>query len=375
MRNSTPIPVLFVGTLPPPVDGMNVVTEHVIDALRQRTLVEVYNTSDARRTGFSWRLMKAVRSVAAVWRIIRGRGRNIRHLYIVANSGLGIWYNILHASIGRLAGYRVFLHHHVYAYVTKRNFRMRILTALMGESGTHILLCDDMKSRFQRVYPAAKDCRILPNTFLVPQEAESASRRATCVRIGHLSNLSLAKGIDVVLQVFSECRRLGWNVELKIAGPVSDSYVGKLIDDAQRVHEGRVEYVGPVYSEAKARFFEDIDVFLFPTRYRNEAYPLVIVEAMSHGVPVIAYRRACIPELLDDNVGLIDQGADFVGNAVSIIGRWRQDPIAYWRASEGVRARAMSLRGKAAVQLADLVSEICGVATDRMPDPRLQVGT
>ena len=37
-----------------------------------------------------------------------------------------------------------------------------------------------------------------------------------------------------------------------------------------------MEYRGPVYGEDKRSFFMDIDVFLFPTIYENEAQPLVM---------------------------------------------------------------------------------------------------
>ena len=51
--------------------------------------------------------------------------------------------------------------------------------------------------------------------------------------------------------------------------------------------------------EAK-RMYERADVLVLPTYYPNEAQPLVILEAMNAGLPVIATRHGAIPEMIRD---------------------------------------------------------------------------
>ena len=41
-----------------------------------------------------------------------------------------------------------------------------------------------------------------------------------------------------------------------------------------------------------------MDVFVFPSRYRFEAQPIVLIEALSHGIPVLAPTIGYISELL-----------------------------------------------------------------------------
>lgn len=115
------------------------------------------------------------------------------------------------------------------------------------------------------------------------------ARRLT---VGHLSNLTLEKGLDEVIR-FGRAAMQHGNVERVIlAGPVMGSAEQALLDGV--ASEDGFEYRGPLTGQLKEEFFQDIDVFVFPTRYRNESFGLVAWEAMLRGVPVIAYRAGCL---------------------------------------------------------------------------------
>jgi glycosyltransferase involved in cell wall biosynthesis len=52
-------------------------------------------------------------------------------------------------------------------------------------------------------------------------------------------------------------------------------------------------------------FYRSLDVFVLPSDY--EGFGLVLLEAMSQGIPVIARRISAIPEVLgEDHPGLVD---------------------------------------------------------------------
>ena len=60
----------------------------------------------------------------------------------------------------------------------------------------------------------------------------------------------------------------------------------------------QVEYRGFVSGQAKETLFEESDCLLFPTYYNAEAMPIVLVEAMAHGLPLITTHWRMMPELL-----------------------------------------------------------------------------
>ena len=57
-----------------------------------------------------------------------------------------------------------------------------------------------------------------------------------------------------------------------------------------------MEFNGVVIGKEKVDFLLDSDIFVFPSYYLFEGHPLVIIEAMAAGCPVISTNIASIPE-------------------------------------------------------------------------------
>ena len=62
-----------------------------------------------------------------------------------------------------------------------------------------------------------------------------------------------------------------------------------------------VEYIGEIGEKDKAEFLGNADALLFPIDW-PEPFGLVMIEAMSCGTPVIAFRRGSAAEVIDDGV-------------------------------------------------------------------------
>lgn len=66
----------------------------------------------------------------------------------------------------------------------------------------------------------------------------------------------------------------------------------------------RIKFYGPMYENNLDRVWGKANIFILPSLW--ESYGLVIVEAMSRGIPVIATNVGAIPELVTDGIsGLI----------------------------------------------------------------------
>lgn len=90
--------------------------------------------------------------------------------------------------------------------------------------------------------------------------------------------------------------------ELRIAGPISDQdYFDRQI--APRLN-GRIRYLGHLPHQTLARVVAGARAFLC-TPCWEEPYGLVVAEALACGVPVAAFARGAIPELLDRSCGVL----------------------------------------------------------------------
>jgi glycosyltransferase involved in cell wall biosynthesis len=118
--------------------------------------------------------------------------------------------------------------------------------------------------------------------------------------------------------------------------------------------------LGPCYGAEKESFWESIDVLLFPSKYSNEAAPLVVYEAMAHGVPVIAWERGCLSDMVSSNAGLlVPREKDFVAIAVGQLLAWQGDPGVFTEMSRAAANEFKRQRGQHRESLESLLDELC----------------
>src|SRR5262249_14205351 len=74
--------------------------------------------------------------------------------------------------------------------------------------------------------------------------------------------------------------------------------------------QDHVTLLGPVYGDAKSQLFAGADLFVLPTYYGHEALPLVVIEAMMHGLAVVTTKIGALPEIVSDqaNGALVEPG-------------------------------------------------------------------
>ena len=118
-----------------------------------------------------------------------------------------------------------------------------------------------------------------------------------------LSNMMEAKGVWVLLEACQILKDRGVSIICHFVGKWSDIDEATFMNRVMKLNlEHCIVAYGAKYGSDKDSFFENADVFVFPTFYHNEAFPLVLLEAMQYKLPCIATKVGGIPDIIDDGV-------------------------------------------------------------------------
>lgn len=139
-----------------------------------------------------------------------------------------------------------------------------------------------------------------------------------------LGRIHKIKGIDLLVEAFSQlCRQIN-NVKLVITGPDG----GSLSEIQQQIHELQLDndvlFTGPLFGKDKLEAYFDSDVFVLASR--SEGFPYTVLEAWASGKAVIATNNCGIADIIrNSNAGAIvnfdpvqlkDKIRDFLDNDI-----------------------------------------------------------
>jgi glycosyltransferase involved in cell wall biosynthesis len=160
-----------------------------------------------------------------------------------------------------------------------------------------VFVCDYVRRHLERElrYPAAKCSVILNGIPLAGFLARPASpgSRLPRIRFGTIGRLVPAKAHSILIDAFALVCRSAPSAELSIFGygALDAELAGQI---ARLGLDGRVRLEGRTGDSARA--LEDLDVFVLSSA--NEGLPLVILEAMAAGLPIVSTSVGGVPEVL-----------------------------------------------------------------------------
>jgi glycosyltransferase involved in cell wall biosynthesis len=146
---------------------------------------------------------------------------------------------------------------------------------------------------------APEKIRVLPNGVEV--DAFTADPTAETPHVVYVSNLMERKGVaELVTAVDRLCER-GHDVRVSIAGD------GPLSAQVEALAEDRdaVTYLGYVSEAKKRSLLADGSIYVLPTY--AEGLPIAMLEGMAGGNAIVSTAVGSIPEVIDDERGLLVQ--------------------------------------------------------------------
>lgn len=164
-----------------------------------------------------------------------------------------------------------------------------------------ILLANALYKDISR-YVRCKDVFICPNG--IPEtDYTHIVRNSDKFQLLFLSNMIKTKGVFTLLEA---CEILKDKIEFEcnFIGGWGDIDAEKFTKEVENKNlSSFVKFYGALYGKDKDNFLKSSDIFIFPTF--NECFPLVLLEAMQHGLPCISTNEGGITDIIDNNTGII----------------------------------------------------------------------
>lgn len=166
-----------------------------------------------------------------------------------------------------------------------------------------IVLGDCLRPLFEGLRPA-DSIFVVPNgrdfDFHPPSHPRPPRRG---VKVLFLGNVVETKGALDVARAIPLIRSAGCEAEFLIAGSLHHADVKVELEKCVReLGSDVLKLMGSVVGQEKFDLLLDVDIFVFPTYFRFEGHPWVIVEAMAAGLPIVSTDHAAIRESVLDGV-------------------------------------------------------------------------
>jgi glycosyltransferase involved in cell wall biosynthesis len=223
------------------------------------------------------------------------------------------------------------VHRHVYPHFSSRRpvrELQRVLFRVVARRARIVAVAEHVADADAKVGIPRDRIEVIPNGVVIPTEAAPPRADDGPVRFGLLGRLDPQKGADVFVEA---ARKIGGDAELVLGAPSApDRYAEELLAAAREAKVGVVMPAGP-------EFLRTVDVVVMPSRY--EGHPLVLLEAMALGKPVVASDIPGIREVVESGrTGVLVPPGDPEALAATLRSLVESPEL---RASLGARAREL----------------------------------
>ncbi|MBM3285919.1 MAG: glycosyltransferase family 4 protein [Candidatus Eisenbacteria bacterium] len=323
--------ILLIGPRPPPECGTSIPFDALVRFVRGRAAadVAVINTTSGSKRGYSLASKRVLGPFAGIFASFMKQIGRCDTILIYGSQRFaataGSLFSVIASLLGKKAGIYVQgggfdVYYSSLAPACRAGVRFAFRRARAVGVQTEQLR-RSLREEFPNlsVIPNWTDLGSSPlDVALAPAGAAGGGRPAEKpageVRFLYLGQVKREKGILPLIEAFRGAHeRLsarGVASRLDIYGPEVD---GVLAEARQILIEMKdlIVHRGEVAHERIPEVLRSSDILALPTAWPTEGYPAVVIEAMTHGLPVIATRFRALPEIVaHDATGLLCEPGD-----------------------------------------------------------------
>lgn len=302
--------ILFILHLPPPVHGAAMVGKYIHNSklindtfnCHYINLTTAKDLQDIGKSGIRklWRYVKLLKEIRRKVKTVRPQ-----LVYVTPNSkGAAFYKDFMVVQMLKAYDCKVVCHYHNKGVSTRQE---RWLDNWLYErffKDIKVILLADVLYEDMRKYVKREDVYICSNGIPETEFEENVRFVNAMPHLLFLSNLLLEKGVFVLLDALRLLKERGGSFVCEfIGGETREIDATRFTEEVSRLGlDGIAIYRGRKYGKEKLEMFRNADIFVFPTFYRNECFPLVLIEAMQHRLACISTNEGGIPDIVDNNI-------------------------------------------------------------------------
>lgn len=121
--------------------------------------------------------------------------------------------------------------------------------------------------------------------------------RLDLIFIGGLDKAHYFKGVDIMLKAASLLRHKNWHLKIIGDGDLLPEYKNQV---KKLKIEKQVEFLGKLSGDELIKNLQNADALILPSINNNEAFGIVLIEALACGVPVVASNLPGVRKVFQD---------------------------------------------------------------------------
>lgn len=299
--------ILFIMHMPPPVHGAAMMGKYIHDSKLINEMFDCYyinlTTAKSLQDIGKGGIKKLWKFVCLLVRIVKSLlGIHPQMVYVTPNSHGGAFYkDFVVVELIKLLGYKVIVHYHNKGVATCQDKWLDDkLYRIFFKNIKVILLADALYQDVEK-YVKRENVFICPNGIPESLDVEPTSERNNVIpQLLFLSNLLVDKGVLVLLDALKILKERGYSFICNfVGGETAEIDAARFAEEVEkRGLNDMAVYLGKKYGAEKNEEYRKSDIFIFPTL--NEAFGLVLLEAMEHALPCIATDEGGISDIVDE---------------------------------------------------------------------------
>lgn len=300
--------VLFILPLPPPVHGSSVMSGYIKESVEKMADLagDFVNLSTSRHVKEIGKASykKVFRFFSAYFRVLRllfSHKYSLCYLAITCH-GIGFLKDMPYVLLCKLFCRKVVIHQHNKGMSRDADrWPYRFLFPWVYKNTKVILLSWLLYPDVSR-FIKREQVMICPNGIPQPRDKNAITRKHVIPHVLYLSNLIESKGILVLLDSCRILKEQGVGFECHIVGDASKEISFSRMEEEinKRGLAGLVICHGPKYGKEKENYLSQADLFVSPTF--DDCFPVVLLEAMQHGLPIVSTYEGAIPDMIQEGV-------------------------------------------------------------------------